>query len=184
MSDALDIMSRSDIPRSYGRFIFTILKILYINFPTGYTSGQAQQEWIRFSFLPYPLQNLFCLVDLCIMVEVRWNLKVILVCTSLIAKDDEHLKKYFLVVRHLHLLPLRTLFSLQGPRLCFELFCFVWWHRILIPAHGKQRYMGISLSFKPAKAAEWDTPAKRTGLKALFGYIVSSGFYILDIHSL
>jgi hypothetical protein len=100
---------RSGISGSDGRSVFSFLRSLHIVFQSGYTSLHSHQWCVRVSFSPHPCQHLLFLM-IAILTGVRWNLSVVLICISFMAKDGEHffmcffwpfgfllLKKFYLV---------------------------------------------------------------------------------------
>jgi hypothetical protein len=52
------------------------------------------------SFSPYPCQRLLVVVFLMIVIltGVRWNLSVVLICISIMARDSEHIFMCFLAI--------------------------------------------------------------------------------------
>jgi hypothetical protein len=66
-------------------------------FHSGSTSLHSQKQWISIPYAPHSGHwELSCvLLILAIMTDIRWNLKVIFIYISLIAKDAEHLHKHF-----------------------------------------------------------------------------------------
>ena len=81
---------RSGIARSCSWSIFSILRIVYIDFQSGSTGLQQYKEWLRSSLPLHPLQHVLSIVG--------WNLKFILIYISLTTKDDRHTLKYFLAI--------------------------------------------------------------------------------------
>jgi hypothetical protein len=57
----------------------------------------SHQQWIRILFFPHPHQHLVVVVFLmmAILTVVRWNLSVVLICISLMARDGEHFSCVF-----------------------------------------------------------------------------------------
>jgi hypothetical protein len=85
---------------SYGRSMFSFLRSLHVVFQSGCTSLHSHQQCTRFPFFPHPCQHLLVVVFLmtAILTEVRWNLSVLLICISFIARDGEHFLMCFLAV--------------------------------------------------------------------------------------
>ena len=85
-------MPKSGIAESSGRSISNFLRNLQIDFQSGCTSFQSHQQWRSVPLSPHlgqPVLSLEFLI-LAILTDVRWNLKVVLMCISLMIKDDEH----------------------------------------------------------------------------------------------
>jgi hypothetical protein len=53
---------------------------------------QSHQQWRSVLLSPHPLQHVLSpeVLILAIQIGVRWNLRVVLICISLITKDFEH----------------------------------------------------------------------------------------------
>ena len=75
------------------RSISNFLMNLQTDFQSGCTSLQSYQQWRSVTLSTHPLQHMLSpeVLILAILSGIRWNLKVILICISLITKDFEHL---------------------------------------------------------------------------------------------
>ena len=124
---------RSRIAGSFGNSIFLFSKEHPKWLPWWLHLLQSHQQCRRIPFFPHPLQHLL-FVDflmMAIFTNVRWNLIVLLICSSLIISGIEHffcscwaiclssLKKVYLLIVILPIFPLSCLFLLLN--------CFVVW---------------------------------------------------------
>ena len=85
-------MPRRGIAGSAGSTMCSILRNRQTDFQSGCTSLQSHQQWRSVSLSPYPYQHLLSpeVLILAILTGVRWNLRVVLICISLMIKDVEH----------------------------------------------------------------------------------------------
>ena len=82
---------KSGIAGSLERLFPNYLRNHHTDFQSGWTSLHFQQQWRRVLFKPYPLQHklssMFLILD--ILIGVRWNLRAVFICISLMAKNVE-----------------------------------------------------------------------------------------------
>jgi hypothetical protein len=91
-------LPRSSIAGSRCRTITSFMRNCQIDFSSGYTSLHSHQKW---SSDLHPHQHVLSLefLILSILNRVRWNLRVILICISLMSKDAEHFFKCFSAIQ-------------------------------------------------------------------------------------
>jgi hypothetical protein len=72
------------------------------DFHIGCTSLQSHQQWRSIPLSPHPRQHLQSpeFLILAILIGVKWNLRVVLICISLMTKDTELLFRGFLDIRY------------------------------------------------------------------------------------
>jgi hypothetical protein len=90
-------MPRRGIAGSSGNIMSNFLRNLQTDFQSGCTSLQSHQQWRSVPLSPHPHQHLLSpeFLILAILTGVRLNLKVALICISLMIKDVEHFFRCF-----------------------------------------------------------------------------------------
>jgi hypothetical protein len=85
-------MPRRGIAGSSGSTISSLLRNRQTDFQRGCTSLQSHQQWRSVPLSPHPRQRQLSpeFLVLAILTGVRWNLRVVLICISLMIKDAEH----------------------------------------------------------------------------------------------
>jgi hypothetical protein len=93
-------MPRSGIARSSDSTMHNFLRNRQTDFQSGCTSLQSPQQWRSVPLSPHPCQHLLSpeFLILAILTGVKWNLRVVLICISLMTKDVEHFFKCFSVI--------------------------------------------------------------------------------------
>ena len=120
---------RSGIAGSNGSPIFNFLRNLHTVFHSGHTNLHSYQQSTSVFFSPHSCQHLLPLVFLMtvILTGVRWYL-VVLICSSLMISNTEHLFMYLLAIyllqKNLYSAPLPILIGLFPIKLC-ELFIYL-----------------------------------------------------------
>jgi hypothetical protein len=82
--------------------ISNLLRNSQNDFQNGCISLRSHQQWRSVPLSLHPHQHLLSLefLILAILTGVRWNLRVILICISLMIKDVEHVFRCFSAVRY------------------------------------------------------------------------------------
>jgi hypothetical protein len=85
-------MPRRGIVGSSGSTMSKFLRNCQTDFQSGYASLQSHQQQRSVPLSPHPHQHLMSpeFLILVILTDVRWNLRVVLICISLMTKDDKH----------------------------------------------------------------------------------------------
>ena len=97
----LDIFPRVVLLGLHISNISNFLRNLQIDFQSGCTSLQSHKQWRSVSLSTHPLQHVFSpeVLILAILTGVRWNLRVLLICISLMCKDIKHLFRCISAIR-------------------------------------------------------------------------------------
>ena len=82
-------MPRSGIVGSSGNTLSNFLRNCQSDFQSDCPSLQCHQQWRSVPLSPYPCQHLLPpeFLILAILIGVRWNLRAVLICISLMTKD-------------------------------------------------------------------------------------------------
>ena len=86
---AFGYMLKGGIAGSLAGSTSNFLKNLQIDFQTGCTCVQSHQQWRSVPLSSHPCQHVLLpeFLILAILICVMWNLRVVLICISLISKD-------------------------------------------------------------------------------------------------
>jgi hypothetical protein len=92
---------RSGIAGSSGTRIPNLLRTYQIHFQGDFTSLHSHQQWRSVPLAPHPCQHVLSLefLILSILMGIKWNLRVIFICISLMTTDVEHFFMCFLAIR-------------------------------------------------------------------------------------
>jgi hypothetical protein len=95
-------MPKRGIAGSYSRSMSNFLWNRQTDFQSGCTSLQSYQQWRSVPLSPHPRQYLLFpeFFILAIQTGVRWNLRVALICISLMIKDVEHFFRCCSAIRY------------------------------------------------------------------------------------
>ena len=98
--ESFDYRPTRGTAESWGRLVPNFLRNHHTDFQSVCTSLHSHQQWRSVPFSCHPLQHKLYLVFLILAfpTSVRWNLKVILICISLKAKDVKHFLKCLSVI--------------------------------------------------------------------------------------
>jgi hypothetical protein len=90
-------MPRRGIVGTYSSIMSNFLRNCQTDFQSGCTSLQSHQQWSSVPLYPHPHQHLLSpeFLILAILSGVRWNLRVVLTCISLMIKDAVHFFRCF-----------------------------------------------------------------------------------------
>ena len=94
-------MPRSGIAGSSGSEVPSFRRNRQTDFQSGCTNLQPHQQWRSVPLSPHPLQHLLSpeFLILAILTGVRWNLRVVLICISLMTNEVEHFLRCFSTIR-------------------------------------------------------------------------------------
>jgi hypothetical protein len=100
--ESFGYMPRSGIAGSSGNTMSNFLRNHQTDFQSGCTSLKSHQQWRSVPLSPYPHQHLLSpeFLILVILTCVRWNLRVVLICISLMTKDVGHFFRCFSAIRY------------------------------------------------------------------------------------
>jgi hypothetical protein len=98
---SLGYIPKGSIAGSSGRSIFNFLRKLLIDFQSEFTSLQPHQEWRSVPLSPEAHQHVLSseVLILAILIDIRRNLRVVLICISLITKDFEQFFRWLSAIQ-------------------------------------------------------------------------------------
>jgi len=93
-------MPRRGIAGSSGSTMSNFLRNHQTDFRSGCTSLQSHKQWRSVPLSPHLHQHLLSpgFLILSILIGMRWNLSVVLICISLMTKDVEHFFRCFMAI--------------------------------------------------------------------------------------
>ena len=118
-------MPRRGIAASSSSTMSNVLRNHQTDFQSGCTSLQCHQQWRSVPLSSHPCQHLLSpeFSNLAILTGVRWNLRVVLICISLMIKDVEHFFRCLSALQYSSLG--NSLFS-SVPHFLMGLLEFLW----------------------------------------------------------
>ena len=95
-------MPRRGIAGSSSSTMSNFLRNNQTDFQSGCTSLQVHQQWRSFPLSQHLCQHVLSpeFLILAILTGVRWNLRVVLICNSLMIKDVEHFFRCFSAIQY------------------------------------------------------------------------------------
>jgi hypothetical protein len=95
-------MPRRGIVGSSGSTRSNFLRNRQTDFQSDCTILQSHQQWRSVPLSPHPRQHLRLpeFLNLAILTGVKWNLRVVLICISLVIKNVDHYFRCFSVIRY------------------------------------------------------------------------------------
>ena len=94
-------MPRRGIAGSSGSTMSNFLRNRQTDFQSGCTSLQSHEQRRSAPLSPHPRQHLLSpeFFILAVLIGVIWNIRIVLICISLMTKDFEHFFKCFLAIQ-------------------------------------------------------------------------------------
>jgi len=132
-------MLKRGIAGSSGSLMSNFLRNLQTDFQNGCTSLQSHQKWRSVPLSPHPREHPLLpeFLILAILTGVRWNLRVVLICISLMTKEVEHFFRCFSAIRHSS--AVNSLFSSH-----VFLFSFNFWRKVSAEHSSIETFMACA----------------------------------------